>query len=127
MARQTRAQRRARRQAQADSRAQAGVTAGQAALPGGPPAPPRPPTARDDDRSEPDRERGEIVEHVPGRGFFRFVRESWGELKKVDWPGQSQVIQATTVVILACAIVGTYLWGADLVLKRLVEKIFLGQ
>ncbi len=44
-----------------------------------------------------------------------------------DWPGQSQVIQATTVVLLACAIVGTYLWGADLILKRLVEKVFLGQ
>ena len=64
---------------------------------------------------------------VYSRGFFRFVRESWGELKKVDWPGQSQVIQATTVVLLACAIVGTYLWGADLVIKRLVEKVFLGQ
>jgi len=70
---------------------------------------------------------GEALQHVPGRRGVRFVHESWAELRKVDWPGQSQVVQATTVVLLACAIVGAYLWGADLVLKRLVEKVFLGQ
>ena len=118
MARQTRAQRRARRQAQAESRASQQQSDGRA-RPAAVPATSAGPA--DEGRST------EIVEHVPGKGFFRFVHESWAELKKVDWPGQSQVIQATTVVILACAIVGTYLWGADLILKRLVEKIFLGQ
>jgi len=53
------------------------------------------------------------------------VRESWAELRKVDWPTQSQVIQATIVVLIACAIVGVYLWGADLVFRRLVENVFL--
>src|SRR5438034_6040801 len=119
MARQTRAQRRARRQAQAESREQqqADGRARPAAFP--------PPSASAAASAE--EPRGEIIEHVPGRGFMRFVHESWAELRKVDWPGQSQVIQATTVVLLACAIVGTYLWGADLILKRLVEKVFLGQ
>jgi preprotein translocase SecE subunit len=117
MARQTRAQRRARRQAQAESRAQQ-QTDGRARAT----AVPQPSAAPAEEARS-----AEIVEHVPGRGFARFVHESWAELKKVDWPGQSQVIQATTVVLLACAIVGAYLWGADLVLKRLVEKVFLGQ
>jgi preprotein translocase subunit SecE len=117
MARQTRAQRRARRQAQAESRAQQQAD-GRA----------RPATVPQASAAVPAEEpRGEIIEHVPGRGFAHFVHESWAELKKVDWPNQAQVIQATAVVILACAIVGVYLWGADLVLKRLVEKIFLGQ
>jgi hypothetical protein len=40
---------------------------------------------------------------------------------------EKQVIQGTVVVIIACAIVGTYLWGADLVLQRFVENVLLGQ
>ena len=62
---------------------------------------------------------------VPGRGFKRFVSESWAELKKVEWPTQNQVIQGTIVVIIACAIVGTYLWFADLIFKPLVRDILL--
>jgi preprotein translocase subunit SecE len=53
----------------------------------------------------------------------RFARESWGELRKVEWPGRSQVIQGSVVVVIACAIVGLYLYLADLVLKNLVERI----
>ncbi len=62
---------------------------------------------------------------VPGRGFRRFVGESWAELKKVEWPTQSQVIQGTIVVIIACGIVGAYLWIADLAFKPLVRDILL--
>ncbi|HYZ19143.1 MAG TPA: preprotein translocase subunit SecE [Gaiellaceae bacterium] len=63
---------------------------------------------------------------VPGGGFRRFVGEAWAELKKVEWPGQSQVIQGTIVVIIACAIVGAYLWLADLGFKPFVRDILLG-
>ena len=48
------------------------------------------------------------------------------ELKKVEWPGQQQLIQGTAVVLIACVIVGTYLWLADLAFKRLVQHVFLG-
>jgi preprotein translocase subunit SecE len=62
-----------------------------------------------------------------GGGGRRFVAECWAELKKVDWPGQRQVMTGTVVVIIACAIVGTYLWLADLVFQPLVERLLLGQ
>jgi preprotein translocase subunit SecE len=62
---------------------------------------------------------------VPGGGFRRFVGESIAELKKVEWPNQSQVIQGTIVVIIACAIVGAYLYAADLVFKPLVRDLLL--
>jgi preprotein translocase subunit SecE len=62
---------------------------------------------------------------VPGGGFRRFVSESIAELKKVEWPSQSQVLQGTVVVIIACAIVGTYLWLADLGFKPFVRDILL--
>jgi preprotein translocase subunit SecE len=115
VARQTRAQRRARRSE---------LGAGEAALPGGPPAPPRRPTARavPDRRPEPRRERE--TRSLPGGGVRRFVSESWGELKKVEWPGQNQLIQGVAVVLIACLIVGVFLYGCDLVFKHLVQRIF---
>jgi preprotein translocase SecE subunit len=56
-----------------------------------------------------------------------FVKESWGELKKVEWPNRAQVIQGTIVVIIACVIVGVFLYGADQALKPFVRNVLLGQ
>jgi preprotein translocase SecE subunit len=111
MARQTRAQRRARRAEMNPG--------GEAALPGGPPAPR--PTARAEARPEPSRE--PRAQRVGGaRGF---VGESVAELKKVEWPTQSQLIQGVVVVLIACLIVGVFLYTADLAFKRLVQDVFL--
>jgi preprotein translocase subunit SecE len=57
----------------------------------------------------------------------RFVKESWAELNKVEWPSRSQVVQGTIVVIIACVIVGTYLYAADQVFKPFVRNVLLGQ
>jgi preprotein translocase SecE subunit len=56
-----------------------------------------------------------------------FIAESWQELKKVEWPGQNQVIQGTVVVLIACFVVGVYLYANDLVWKQVVSKVLLGQ
>ena len=56
-----------------------------------------------------------------------FIAESWAELKKVEWPGQNQVIQGTVVVLVACAIAGVYLWLNDQLWKEVVQKLILGQ
>ena len=58
-------------------------------------------------------------------GFLRFVRESYGELRKVDWPDQKQLVNATIVVIFAVAVVGFYLYVVDEALSRLVRDVFL--
>jgi preprotein translocase subunit SecE len=58
------------------------------------------------------------------RGGFRgFIAESIGELKKVEWPGRKQLFSATIVVIIAVAVVGTYLWIADLALSHFVKNV----
>ncbi len=57
----------------------------------------------------------------------RFVKEAWGELKKVEWPGRSQVVQGTIVVLIACIIVGAFLYGADQLFKPFVRNVLLGQ
>ena len=59
----------------------------------------------------------------PERG--RFVKESWGELKKVEWPNRTQVMTGTIVVIIACAIVGAYLWVNDIGWHWFVENVLL--
>jgi preprotein translocase subunit SecE len=106
MARQTRSERRARRAAQAESKA---------ALERTPTRTPVRPAV------EPARADG-APRQLPGGGF---VRESWGELKKVEWPGQQQLIQGTVVVLIACLIVGVYLWLADELFRRFVQHVLL--
>ena len=63
----------------------------------------------------------------PEERHGNFVVEAWAELKKVEWPGQSQVIQGTVVVLVACAIAGVYLWLNDQLWKPVVERLILGQ
>lgn len=60
-------------------------------------------------------------------GLRSYVEESWAELKKVEWPHQRQLITGTTVVIIACLVVGVYLYAADQAFKHLVQNVFLGQ
>jgi preprotein translocase subunit SecE len=55
----------------------------------------------------------------------QFVRESYAELRKVDWPSRRQTFQGVVVVIIACAIVGAYLWGLDQIFRPLVDKVLL--
>jgi preprotein translocase SecE subunit len=62
---------------------------------------------------------------VPDQRRSNFVFESWAELKKVEWPGQSQVVQGTFVVIIACLVVGVFLYVNDKVWSELVTKVLL--
>ena len=57
----------------------------------------------------------------------KFVKEAWAELKKVEWPGRGQVVQGTIVVLIACIIVGAFLYGADQAFKPFVRNVLLGQ
>ena len=111
MARQTRSERRARRAAQAES--QAAVQRTRQRQQQVRPAAAEPAKSADG-------------HHVPGQGSKRFVAESWGELKKVDWPGQQQLVQGTAVVLIACLITGVYLFLADEVFRRFVQHVLLG-
>src|SRR6476646_10063026 len=123
MARQTRSQRRARREAQAKSQGGSSSSSSSSSSTGSASisqcARQRQAAVRPS--AQPVKGQGGR-RTIPGSGSRRFIAESWGELKKVEWPGQSQLIQGTVVVLVACVIVGVYLWGADLVFKRLVEN-----
>jgi preprotein translocase subunit SecE len=59
-------------------------------------------------------------------GMRSFAVESYGELRKVEWPGRRQLFSATIVVIIAVAVVGAYLYVADQAFSRLVRDVLLG-
>jgi preprotein translocase SecE subunit len=63
---------------------------------------------------------------APLRGGNRaigFIRASWAELQRVQWPDRRAVAQATAVVLGFVAIAGAYLGLADVVAKEIVEFI----
>jgi preprotein translocase subunit SecE len=58
-----------------------------------------------------------------GNRVVSFLRASWAELQRVQWPDRRQVTQATAVVLGFVAIAGAYLGLADYVAKEIVEFI----
>jgi len=58
-----------------------------------------------------------------GNKAIGFLRASWAELQRVQWPDRRQVFQATAVVLGFVAIAGAYLGLADFVAKEIVEAI----
>ena len=58
-------------------------------------------------------------------GTIGFLGESWAELKKVDWPKRPQVVQGTVVVLVACFIVGLYLYLLDQAIQPFVRDVLL--
>jgi preprotein translocase subunit SecE len=55
--------------------------------------------------------------------FIAFLRASWAELQRVQWPDRRQVAQATAVVIGFVVVAGLYLGVADWVAKKIVDFI----
>jgi preprotein translocase subunit SecE len=58
-----------------------------------------------------------------GNRVIGFLRASWAELQRVQWPDRRQVTQATAVVLGFVVVAGVYLGVADLVAKEIVEAI----
>ena len=53
----------------------------------------------------------------------KFVKESWAELKKVQWPTRNQVAQGTLVVGVVAAFFALYISVIDQIAVRLVEQL----
>jgi preprotein translocase SecE subunit len=117
MARQTRQQRRQRRAQQQPA------TAGPPIRPAARPVPEEQPRT-EATPARPER-REEQPKHDRGIWGVRFVQESYAELKKVEWPNQHAVISGTAVVLIACIIVGTFLWLNDELWKYVVHHVLL--
>ncbi|MEA2356074.1 MAG: preprotein translocase subunit SecE [Solirubrobacteraceae bacterium] len=60
---------------------------------------------------------------VGGNRVAAFLRASWAELQRVQWPNRRQVGQATAVVLGFVVIAGGYLGLADLISQSIVDAI----
>jgi preprotein translocase SecE subunit len=71
------------------------------------------------------RRRERAAEHREGilARFLAFLKASWAELQRVQWPDRRQVAQATAVVLGFVVIAGLYLGLADVVAKKIVDFI----
>jgi preprotein translocase subunit SecE len=66
--------------------------------------------------------------HRPGlfSRVVNFLRGSWHELQRVQWPDRRQVMQATGVVIGFVIVAGVFLGVADLLSTKLMNYILTG-
>ena len=55
--------------------------------------------------------------------FFAFLRASWQELKRVQWPDRRQTAEATAVTLGFVVVAGTYLGVLDWVWQRVIDII----
>jgi preprotein translocase SecE subunit len=62
-----------------------------------------------------------------GRGRFRFITETIGELKKVVWLTRREAAYLTVLVLIVSIIAGIFLGLLDFGFSGLVDKVFLGR
>ena len=58
-----------------------------------------------------------------GNRVFNFLRASWAELQRVQWPDRQQVAQATGVVLGFVVVTGIFLGIADYLAGKLINFI----
>ena len=61
------------------------------------------------------------------KGYFlkisNYVAETKEELRKCSWPGKDELVDSTTVVMVAIIILGAYTVGVDFVISLFVRII----
>jgi preprotein translocase subunit SecE len=62
----------------------------------------------------------------PGRRFFAFSQEAWGEAKKVAWPTRKETMQTTGAVFAFVLVMAVMLWFADKTLEWMFYDLILG-
>jgi preprotein translocase SecE subunit len=72
-------------------------------------------------------EEHEVVHGGPRKGLFGraadFLRASWNELKRVQWPDRRQVGQGTAVTVGFVVVAGAYLGALDAIWNPIIQAI----
>ncbi len=61
----------------------------------------------------------------PVKWFFRYLKESYRELKKVTWPDRKSAWKLTGTVFLFSLVMALFLFGLDSFFSKMFEYIFL--
>lgn len=54
----------------------------------------------------------------------QYIDEVVKEMRKVSWPGRSELISNTAVTLVASLAVSLFIYGADWVISRFLEFIY---
>jgi preprotein translocase subunit SecE len=69
-------------------------------------------------------------ENTERPGFFKrsvqFLKDAWGELKRVRWPNRKELVSYTMVVLVTCIFCILLIFGFDLGISYLLQLIGLG-
>jgi preprotein translocase subunit SecE len=57
---------------------------------------------------------------------IQFLKDAWGELKRVRWPSRKELVSYTTVVLVTCVFCIILVFGFDLGISYLLQLIGLG-
>lgn len=71
-------------------------------------------------KSQPKSQSAKAAPKEKGR-FRTFLRSSWAELKRVQWPDRQQLSTMTAIVVGFCALAGAYLGAIDYVAQKIVD------
>jgi len=63
------------------------------------------------------------MQRPSGNRIIGFLRASWAELQRVQWPDRQQVAQATGVVLGFVVVAGVFLGIADEISQKIVDAI----
>ncbi len=73
-------------------------------------------------KPEPAKSQPKAAKPPKEKGRFRtFLRSSWAELRRVQWPDRKQLTTMTTIVIGFVIIAGAYLGAIDWVANQIVD------
>ncbi|HEX7456611.1 MAG TPA: preprotein translocase subunit SecE [Candidatus Nanoarchaeia archaeon] len=53
----------------------------------------------------------------------RFLGEVWEELGKVTWPTRQEAVKMTLTVVIASALIATFIGGLDYILVNFVSSL----
>lgn len=56
--------------------------------------------------------------------FTVFVKDSWGELKRVTWPTKDDVVASTIAVLVLTVIFSFFIYISDKLLSTAVEWVY---
>ena len=59
----------------------------------------------------------------PGKHFFAFAQDAWGEAGRVSWPTRKETIQTTAVVFAFVVVMALFLFAVDSTLAWLVKMV----
>jgi preprotein translocase subunit SecE len=59
----------------------------------------------------------------PGKEFFAFAQDAWGEAGRVSWPTRKETIQTTGVVFAFVVVMALFLFAVDSSLAWVVKML----